>query len=251
MRRLFVILAVGIAFAIVGLPAFADSSPALTATTTMTTSAAPTAQAPAPRQWFAGEVSSVGSESIAVGVLWTGPNDGALNGQTLNLGVVTSSRISQGPLRTPIALGQIQDGDLVAISAIGDPSSSLTAARIHVYCNCHWIGGTITQVNGSNFMVQVGRTGPYDTALNGTTVTMQLSNDTVYLSGPHADRVGYNQLGVGDGVGVVFSANGFFKAPGFDPSTATFTAARVHLWPHRIVPPAASDAAAAAQTDVG
>lgn len=251
MRRLFVILGVGIAFAIVSLPALADGSPTVTTTTTVTTTPAPAAQTPASRQWFAGSVSSVGSDSLSVGVLWTGPNDGALNGQTVNLGVATSTRISQGPQRTPIALGQIQEGDLVAISAIGDPSSTLTAARIHVYCNCHWIGGTITQVSGSNFTVQVGRSGPYDTALNGTTVTMQLSNDTVYLSGPHADRVGYNQLGVGDGVGVVFSANGFFKAPGFDPSTATFTAARVHLWPHRIVPPAASDAAAAAQTDVG
>jgi hypothetical protein len=205
-----------------------------------------------PKHWFAGSVSSVGQSSITVGVLWTGPNDGSLNGQTVTVAVTTSTRIDQGPHRTPIALAAIQPGDLVALRATGDSPTTLTPTRIHVYCNCHWIGGTISSIaaDGSSFQVQVSRTGPYDTVLNGQNVTLQVNALTVYLRGPHGRRIGFADLKVGDGVGVVFGANGFFKAPGFNPATATFTAKRVHVWDRKQVPPQSSDAGNAAQTTI-
>jgi hypothetical protein len=46
--------------------------------------------------------------------------------------------------------------------------------------------------------------------------------------------------------GVVFAADGFFRAPGFDPTKATFTAKRVHVWGPRQMPLASADASAAA-----
>jgi len=203
------------------------------------------------RHWFAGSVSAVGSSSLTVGVLWTGPHDGSLNGQTLTVSVPTNTRINRGPHGRPIALAQIQPNDLVAVRASGTSAAALTASRIHVYCNCHWVGGTITSLaSGTSFTVQVSRTGPYDTVLNGHNVTLQVNADTVYLRGSRRHRIGLGDLQVGDGIGVVFSANGFFKAPGFNPSTATFTAKRVHVWNHRQIPLVSSDASAAAATDV-
>ena len=83
--------------------------------------------------------------------------------------------------------------------------------------------------------------------LDGTTVTLQVNPDTVYLRGPHKRRIGLGDLTQGEGVGVVFSATGFFKAPGFDPSTATFTAKRVHVWGQGSVPQASTDVSSAAQ----
>jgi hypothetical protein len=215
---------------------------------TFTTAAATQPQ----RHWFAGSVSAVGSSSLTVGVLWTGPHDGSLNGQTLTVGVPTNTRINQGPHGRPIALAQIVPNDLVAIQASGTSAASLTASRIHVYCNCHWIGGTISSLGtgGTSFNVQVSRTGPYDTVLGGHDVTLQVNDDTVYLRGSRRHRIGFGDLQVGDGVGVVFAANGFFKAPGFDPTTATFTAERVHVWNHRQIPLVSSDAGAAAATNV-
>ena len=144
-----------------------------------------------------------------------------------------STRIN-GPHHKPIALAQIQVGDLVAVRAIGNDLTSLTAARIRDFCNCHWIGGTIASVGSGSFTVNVKRTGPYDTVLDNTTITLGTNALTVYLRGPHRARLGFSDLTVGEGVGVVFSANGFFKAPGFDPTTATFTAARVHVWPRTL-----------------
>jgi hypothetical protein len=196
--------------------------------------------------WFAGSVSSVGDSTITVGVLWTGPNDGYLNGQTVTLNVAPNARISQGPNRKPIALAQIQMNDLVAIRASGNSSSDLTAYMIHDRCNCHWIGGTIGTVGPSSFTVNVTRTGPYDTVLDNTTVTLQVNADTVYLRGPHRARIQLGDLQSGQGVGIVFGANGFFKAPGFDPTTAVFTAKRVHVWGKGAVPSPSTDAGAAA-----
>jgi hypothetical protein len=195
--------------------------------------------------WFAGSVSLVGTSSLMVGVLWTGPNDGVLNGQTVAVTVADHTRIN-GPRAKPIALAQIQVGDLVAVRAVADDAGNLTARLIRDRCNCHWIGGTIGSIGTTSFTVNVERTGPFDTVLNGTTVTLQVNADTVYLHGPRRGRIGFSDLEPGEGVGVVFGANGFFKAPGFDPTTATFTAKRVHVWPNRFVPPASSDAGAAA-----
>ena len=276
MRKLILLFAAGFLVAAFALPAFADSTPATThhhrhdnhhatpvVTTPVTTTPATTTANTRPRRrrrapiaarrhlhWLAGTVTSVGTDSLTVGVLWTGPNDGSYNGQTLTVSVVTQTRINEGPHRTPIALGQIQPNDLVSLRAAGDSATSLTAARIHVYCNCHWVGGTISGVGTSSFTVQVSRTGPYDTVLNGQNVTIQVNSNTVYLRGRHRGRIALSDLQTGEGVGVVFSADGFFRAPGFNPATATFTAKRVHVWPKRQVPPASTDASASAQTAV-
>ncbi len=243
MRRLILIFATGVFLSVAGIAA-ADNSP--TTTTTGTTTTAPTPAVHLLKPWFAGQVSAVGSSSLTVGVLWTGPNDGSLNGTTVTVATSDSTRIN-GPHHKPIALADIQVGDLVAVRALGNDLTSLTATKIRDFCNCHWVGGTIASAGNGSFTVNVKRTGPYDTVLDNTTITLGTNANTVYLRGPHHGRIGFSDLKVGEGVGVVFSANGFFKAPGFDPTTATFTASRVHVWPRRVVPPASSDAASAAQ----
>jgi hypothetical protein len=198
---------------------------------------------------FAGSVSAVGTDSITVGVLWTGPNDGSLNGQTVTLSVAPTTRIVAGKPRTVVPLSSIQTGDLVGVRAagVGSDLTTLTALRIRVNCNCHWIGGTIIATSTNGLTVQVKRTGPYDTVLSGNPVTIGVASSTVYIQGKAKTPIQLSDLTAGESVGVVFSANGFFKSPGFDPSTATFTAKRVHVWGHGAVPGAASDASSSAQ----
>jgi hypothetical protein len=79
-------------------------------------------------------------------------------------------------------------------------------------------------------------------------VTIGVGDSTVYIQGRAKNPISYPDLQVGDGVGIVFSANGFFKAPGFNPATAVFTAKRVHQWGHRQVPPPSTDSSSAATT---
>lgn len=200
--------------------------------------------------WLAGSVSAVGADSLTVGVLWTGKHDGQLNGQSVTIAVDASTEIVSGKDKTPVTLASIKPGDLVGLlaSSADKTLTSLTATRIHVYCNCHWIGGTISAIGTSSISVQVARTGPYDTVLNGKAVTLQVNGSTTYIRGRAKTEIGFSNLKVGDGVGVIFAASGFFKAPGFDPSTATFTAKRVHLWEKKDVPPATTDSSAAAGT---
>jgi trimeric autotransporter adhesin len=186
--------------------------------------------------WFAGQVSGVGSSTLTIGVLWTGPRDGALNGQTLTVNVASSTRVNQGPHGQPIALAQIQTGDLVAMQAAGESPTTLTAVRIHVFCNCHWISGTISGITSGALNVQVGNTGPYDSVLKGHQITLQVNANTVYMRGPHRRRIAFSDLKAGQHVGVIFAANGFFRAPSFNPATATFTAKRIHVWGHDPVP---------------
>jgi hypothetical protein len=198
--------------------------------------------------WFAGSVSSVGTSSLTVGVLWTGPHDGSLNGQLTTVAVTPDTQITTGKDHTSISLSDLNVGDLVAVAATGTGSdlSSLTATKIHVYCNCHWIGGTISAIGTSSVTVQVKRTGPYDTVLSGEAVPVNVDTNTVYLGGKDKTPLTFADLKVGDAVGVVFSADGFFKAPGFDPSTANFTAKQIHVWRHGMVPPPSTDASASA-----
>ena len=73
-------------------------------------------------------------------------------------------------------------------------------------------------------------------------MTLQTNQYTVYLRGPRRARIGLSDLKPGEGVGVVFASDGFFKAPGFDPTKATFTARRAPAWAQRQVPPSSSDA---------
>jgi hypothetical protein len=223
---------------------------AATTTTTTTTTANPTAQSHS--HWFAGSVSSVGSSSLTVGVLWTHQHDDSLNGQLTTVAVNSDTQITSGKARTQISLSDIQTGDLVAVVASGSGSdlSSLTASKIHVYCNCHWVGGTISALGTSSVTIQVKRTGPYDTVLSGQAVPINVDSNTVFVAGKDKHTIQFSDLKVGAGVGVVFSADGFFKAPGFDPSTANFTAKRIHLWGHKMVPLASTDASAAASVSL-
>jgi hypothetical protein len=206
---------------------------------------------PSHKVWFAGSVAVVGSTSLTVNVLWTGPHDGSLNGQTLTVSVPPNTRIQRGKRHRPIALASIRVNDLVAIRAASDDDSSFSATGIHVYCNCHWIGGTISSVasGGSSLTVHVDRSGPYDTVLRDHDVTLQVNDTTVYLRGRHDRRIPYGSLRISDGVGVVFAANGFFKAASFNLSTATFTAKRIHVWNQHQIPQPMSDAQDAAGTD--
>jgi hypothetical protein len=241
MRKLISFSAALALTAAIALPALA----AAPATTTSATPLAPRAHA----HWFAGSVSSVGGASLGVGVLWTGPHDGSLNGQNVTVQVDANTQIVSGPNRVTEQLSNIQNGDLVGVLATGTGSdlTSLTATRIRVYCDCHWVGGTIAAIGTSSLALQVAKTGPYDTVLNGRSVTIGVDSSTLYVAGKDKSPIGLSDLSVGEHVGIVFSANGFFKAPGFNPATATFTAKRVHAWAHRRVPPSSSDSASAAQ----
>src|SRR5580698_2792730 len=62
--------------------------------------------------WFAGTVTAVGTDSLSVGVLWTGSHDSALDGQSLTLAVGGGTTILSGPNHTPEPLASIQNGDL-------------------------------------------------------------------------------------------------------------------------------------------
>jgi len=200
--------------------------------------------------WFAGSVSAIGSDSLTVGVLLTGSHDGALNGQTVTVAVDGGTTIVSGRDNTPEPLASIQAGELVGVMAtgVGSDLTTLTATKIHVDCDCHWVGGTISAIGTSSVTVQVAKTGPFDTVLNGQSVTIGVDGSTIYIQGKAKTPIALSDLKVGEGVGIVFSANGFFRAPAFNPATATFTAARVHVWGQRQVPSASSDASTEAQT---
>ncbi len=233
MRKLISLLVLGLALCAAGF-ASADNAPS-------------TSAAPAAGHWFAGTVTAVGQDSLTVGVLWTGPNDGSLNGQSVTVAVTDHTRINENRRHHPIALADIAVGDLVAIRAAANPPGVLTAARIHVFCNCHWIGGRIASVGSTSFTLEVKRSGPYDTVLKNTTVTLQVNASTVYIRGRHGQRrIGFSDLKVGQPAAVVFSADGFFRAPGFDPTKATFVAKRVRVVNPHETPTATADASVTA-----
>jgi hypothetical protein len=240
MRKFSLIAAAAIVFAVLPFGAAAATRSA--------NDQAPHARAHA--HWFAGSVTAVGSDTLSLNVLWTGPKDGQLNGQSVTVAVNADTQIVNGKDHSAAQLSDIKPGDLVGLRAISQDATltSLTATHIRIWCNCHWIGGTISAIGTSSFNVQVVRSGPYDTVLKDHDVTLQVNGATVYLKGRDKTTVAFSDLKVGDRVGVVFAADGFFKAPGFDPSKATFTAKRVHDWQRHPVPTPTSDAGAAAGT---
>lgn len=200
--------------------------------------------------WFAGSVTAVGSESVSLNVLWTGPKDGQLNGKPVTVAVNSDTQIVDGKSHSPARLADIRAGDLIGLrtTATDATLATLTATHIRIWCNCHWVGGTINAIGSGSVSVQVLRSGPYDTVLRGKSVTIQVADSTHYIRGKSRTQIGFSDLKVGDGVGMIFAANGFFRAPGFDPSTATFTAKQVHVWEKREVPPPATDPGAAGTT---
>ena len=240
MRKFSLIAAAAVAIAMLPLGAAAATRSAGDSTP------APKAQA----HWFAGSVTATGSDSLSLDVLWTGPKDGQLNGQTVTVAVDSDTKIVNGKDHSTAQLSDIVPGDLVSLRALSSDSTltSLTATHVRIWCNCHWIGGTISALGTSSLSVQVVRTGPYDTVLKGGDVTIQVNGSTTYVEGKDKTPIAFSDLAVGDRVGVIFAANGFFEAPGFDPETATFTAKRVHDWQKQPVPSPSTDAGAAAGT---
>lgn len=83
--------------------------------------------------WAGGTVSSVGTSSIAISVLRTGPHDTQLKGQSITVAVGSSTALARGRDRTPIQLSDIKTGDRLGIlfhAASSDLSQNLSA--IHV-----------------------------------------------------------------------------------------------------------------------
>jgi hypothetical protein len=191
---------------------------------------------------FAGAVTAVNADSLSVTVLWTGKNDTQLLGKSETVTVNAQTKITAGREHKPVALSSIHPGDLIGlgVTSAGTELTSLTAVRIHVSCNCHWVGGTISSVGSSTLVVHVLKTGPFDRVLKNADVTLQLSSSTLYVKGKEKKQVSIGDLKVGDRVGVIFAASGFFKAPSFNAATATFTATRVHDWGAKKAVPAAS-----------
>jgi len=163
---------------------------------------------------FAGSVVSASSSSITVDVIWPGKRGSTTSGTQVTATIDSSTRITYGKTKT-----SIDPGDLVRVIAAGS-NGSLTARRIHVDCNCHFVAGTVGTASSGSLQVQVTRTGPFDGVLKGTTVTIGLTSSTQYVGGS-------STLTSGEKVAVIFSASGFFKDPSFDPTKATFTALRV------------------------
>lgn len=178
--------------------------------------------------WFAGAVTSAGPSSVSLDVLWTGKHDTQLNGTSVTVGIGSGTQIVFGRGQSSIA-----QGDLIRVHALGIGSTSLTARRIHVDCNCHYIGGRLNAISNGTLRIGGIRSGPYDTVLRGETVTVHLGDSTLYIQGREKKQITLNDLGVGDRVGVIFAASGFFKDPSFEWQNATFTAARVHDFPRR------------------
>src|SRR3954447_66386 len=104
----------------------------------------PGAAAKVPHHHFAGAVTAVGSDSVTVDVLWTGKHDIQLLNTTGTVAVTGDTALTSGKAHTAIALSGIHQGDLVGVGVTSDKAlTSLTAVRVHVSCNCHWLGGAI------------------------------------------------------------------------------------------------------------
>ena len=192
-------------------------------------------------RFFAGSVTSASSSSVTVDVLWTGKGDTQLDGRQVTVAISSDTQIVYGKGQT-----SIDPGDLVRIHAAAADAAltSLTAKKIHVDCNCHWIGGTLTAISPGLIRVNVARTGPYDKVLKGNEVKVNLDSSTMYVAGKDRHQISLSDLSLGDKVGVVFAASGFFKDPNFDWQNATFTAKRVHLFQRDATPTPDGDGAA-------
>jgi hypothetical protein len=176
--------------------------------------------------FLAGSVVSAGSGQVTVDVVWTGKHDTQLDGKQVNVSVSSATKIVYGKGQT-----SIDPGDLVRIHAIAADAtaSALTARAIRVACNCHWVGGKLTAISPGFVRVNVARTGPYDKVLDGNEVKIGLDSSTQFVEGKVKHHIDLGDLSLGDTVGIVFGANGFFRDPSFNWQNATFTAKLVHL----------------------
>ena len=174
--------------------------------------------------WFAGAVTSASSSSVTLDVMVTGKHDTQLDGKQVTVGIDSGTQIVYGKGKS-----SIDPGDLIGVRAIPSDATlaTLTAKEIHVRCNCHFAAGTLGSVGSSSFAVNVSKTGPYDTVLNGNAVTFQVNGSTVFVQGKDKASGSISDLKSGEKVAVIFSATGFFKDPNFNWQTATFTASHV------------------------
>ncbi|HLX19373.1 MAG TPA: DUF5666 domain-containing protein [Gaiellaceae bacterium] len=196
------------------------STPPTSTTTTTTTPKTPRVH----QIWFAGAVTSASSDAVTLDVMVTGKHDTQLDGKQVTVGIDSSTQIVYGKGKS-----SIEPGDLIGVKAIPSDATlaSLTAKEIHVRCNCHFAAGTLGSVGSSSFAVNVSKTGPYDTVLNGNAVTFQVNGSTVFVQGKGSTTGSISDLKSGEKVAVIFAASGFFKDPNFNWQTATFTASHV------------------------
>jgi len=176
--------------------------------------------------FLAGSVVSAGSGQVTVDVSLTGKNDQQLDGKQVVVAITADTKIDYGKGQS-----SIDPGDLVGVHATAADASltTLTARRIHVACNCHWAAGKLTAISPGLIRVDVAKTGPFDKVLNGNEVKFDIDSSTKFVEGKDKQTITIADLSIGDTVGVVFSASGFFRDPNFNWQDATFTAKLVHL----------------------
>jgi len=176
--------------------------------------------------FLAGSVVSAGSGQVTVDVSLTGKHDQQLDGKQVVVAVTTDTKIVYGRGQS-----SIDPSDLVGIHATAADAtlSTLTARRIRVACNCHFAAGKLTAISPGLIRVDVARTGPYDKVLNGNEVKFDVDSSTKFVEGKAKKPITIGDLSIGDTVGVIFGASGFFRDPNFNWQDATFTAKLVHL----------------------
>jgi hypothetical protein len=176
--------------------------------------------------FLAGSVVSADSGRVTVDVSFTGKHDQQLDGRQVAVAVTADTKIVFGKGQS-----SIDPGDLVGVHATAADASlsTLTARKIHVACNCHFAAGKLTAISPGLIRVDVARTGPFDRVLNGNEVKFDVDSSTTFVEGKDKKPITIGDLSIGDTVGVVFGAPGFFRDPNFNWQDATFTAKRVHL----------------------
>jgi hypothetical protein len=148
--------------------------------------------------FLAGSIVSADSGHVTVDVLLTGKNDTHFDGTQVSIAITSATTIDYGKGQT-----SIDPGDLVGIHATAADASlsTLTARKIHVACNCHWAAGMLTAISPGLIRVNVKRTGPYDTVLNGNEVKFGLDSTTKFVEGKDKKAISISDLSVGDTVG--------------------------------------------------
>jgi hypothetical protein len=176
--------------------------------------------------FLAGSVVSADSGQLTVDVSFTGKHDQQLDGKQVSVAITADTKIVYGKGQS-----SIDPGDLVGVHATAADASlsTLTARKIHVACNCHFAAGKLTAISPGLIRVNVAKTGPFDKVLNGNEVKFDVDSSTTFVEGKDKKPIMIGDLSIGDTVGVIFGASGFFRDPNFNWQDATFTAKQVHL----------------------
>jgi len=175
----------------------------------------------APTRTFGGAVTAVGSGSLTIHVDRTGKHATELLGQTIAVSVPSGTPITLGKEKRSISLGDIQAGWRARVAATRDASGAWTAKKVHAGRGDHWFAGKLTAVGSASITVEVGKTGPHDTQLNGQTLVVSVDSATQYVLGKDKTPISLGDLKVGARIGVVVHSPGGDLAQGL-------TAVRVH-----------------------